>query len=1617
MRRSCASTLLGLLFALHAAANPVISEFMADNESTIPDEDGAFSDWIEIHNPTSSPIALANWCLTDSATNLTKWRFPAVILEPGEFLVVWASSKNRRVVGAPLHTNFALSKDGEYLALVQPDGLTVEHQFAPSFPAQKGNESYGSRFASTVLLAPGATGRYRVPTSASNPGADWNQPAHADGSWPTGPGGYGFGISVPGISVRQVSKNGDIGGLNDAIDLLSRPVSDPLVRSSNSAVYPVVNFLGEGDDGRYGQNAVLPGGGGEHYAVMATGSITIPSAGNYTFGLNSDDGGRILIDGVEIMRDDSWHGPQDHFGTANLTAGQHTFQVVMFEGNSGDCLEFFSAPGIRSSFDANVFRLIGDTANGGLAATTTPQGAGGLVGTDLAAAMTGRSSAYVRMPFNATGPGSATALSLVMRYNDGFSVWLNGTPAASANAPASPAWNSVATATRATPLTLFRQGFNLTAQLPSLANGQNLLAIHGLNASTSDSSFLVQPEIIAGALDAGSLPVFYGNGLATPGWINGTPSSLGNVADTQFSVRRGFYTSPISVAITSTTPGAIIHYTTDGSPPSATHGTPYTGPLAISSTTVVRAIATLDGWVPTDVDTQTYLFPDDIITQSADGSPAPGWPATSGTSQVLDYGMDPDIVNHTNPQVGGAAAVKSALLALPSVSVTTDLPNLFNMGGSQGIYSNPYNRGFAWERPVSMEWINPPNPENPNGTSEFQINAGMRIRGGYSRSPDNPKHAVRFLFREEYGDSKLNYPLFGRDAAQVFDKIDLRTSQNYSWSFGGDDRNTFLREESNRVAQLDMGNTGSHVRYVHLYLNGRYWGLYDLDERPEASFAETYLGGDNDDYDVIKSEGDTDYTTAATDGNLTTWHQLYNLAKAHRASPTNANYFRMMGLAADGVTPTSDPVLLDPDNLIDYMLLTFWSGNLDGCVSAFLGNNRGNNWYGIRRRDGNPREGFRFIVHDFEHTMLDVNEDRTGPFASDAETNPAYYNPMFLHQDLMANPEYRMRWADRVHRHLFNGGALTPTAWQNRINKLAAVVDTAMVAESARWGDAAGWTLRTRLDWQNAQNNLINYLTPRNPVVLNQLRGDNLYPSLAAPVLSPYGGHQPDGVEISIQGPAGATLYYMADGSDPRAPGGAVKPGALVHSSASISETLVPWSASGWKYLGDGSNQGTAWRAPGHDDSAWPSGSAELGYGDGDEATVIPYPDINPSAPGIQKPATCYFRRSFNVTNPHQLTGLSLSVEFDDGYIVYVNGTRVAGTLPQNPPHDQYAAAIIEDTIETVSIPSSALVSGTNVIAVEVHQCNDASSDLSMNLSLTATRTSTGTPMILTGAGEKTLRVRARSAIAWSALAESTYQVGTVVPSAAELVVSEICYFPPAPNGDAEFIELLNTSSTATLDLGGARFTEGIDFKFATGTNLAPGGRILVVQNVASFEALHGSGRPIAGIFANDTALSNNGERLRLETPDGTPLLDFTYGIDFPWPANANGLGRSMILTNPSDPANPLSWRPSAGENGNPGDSDALPRLPGQSLLDYALAGPGTPFDITSGNFSITRRLGADAAHLAPEWSTDLGTWHTGSLVRTGETTDSSGNSTLTWKLDPVPPEKAFIRLRVEEDP
>lgn len=121
----------------------IISEFLASNDSGLADEDGDHSDWIEIHNTGATSVNLAGWYLTDDANELTKWQFPSTMLSGGGYLVVFASDKNRTVPGGPLHTSFKLSADGEYLGLVHPDGVSVASAFAPAFPPQYTDVSYG----------------------------------------------------------------------------------------------------------------------------------------------------------------------------------------------------------------------------------------------------------------------------------------------------------------------------------------------------------------------------------------------------------------------------------------------------------------------------------------------------------------------------------------------------------------------------------------------------------------------------------------------------------------------------------------------------------------------------------------------------------------------------------------------------------------------------------------------------------------------------------------------------------------------------------------------------------------------------------------------------------------------------------------------------------------------------------------------------------------------------------------------------------------------------------------------------------------------------------------------------------------------------------------------------------------------------------------------------------------------------------------------------------------------------------------------------------------------------------------------------------------------------------
>ena len=162
-RRAVFRLVLVASFVTAVRGDPLITEFMAANTKSFADADGEYHDWIELFNPDAAAVNLEGWSLTDDAADKVRWKFPAATLPAGGYLVVFASSKNRRDPAKQLHTNFSLAAEGEYLALVKPDGTTAVSEFAPKFPAQLEDISYGTTQPTTAGEA-ARIGYFRTPT-------------------------------------------------------------------------------------------------------------------------------------------------------------------------------------------------------------------------------------------------------------------------------------------------------------------------------------------------------------------------------------------------------------------------------------------------------------------------------------------------------------------------------------------------------------------------------------------------------------------------------------------------------------------------------------------------------------------------------------------------------------------------------------------------------------------------------------------------------------------------------------------------------------------------------------------------------------------------------------------------------------------------------------------------------------------------------------------------------------------------------------------------------------------------------------------------------------------------------------------------------------------------------------------------------------------------------------------------------------------------------------------------------------------------------------------------------------------------------------------------------------
>ena len=592
----------------------------------------------------------------------------------------------------------------------------------------------------------------------------------------------------------------------------------------------------------------------------------------------------------------------------------------------------------------------------------------------------------------------------------------------------------------------------------------------------------------------------------TPGRSNDESQLwIGRVAGVDFSQGRGFYDQPFWLSLSTVTEGAAILYTTDGSEPTETEAKAYTTPILVDKTTVLRAVAIKLNALPAEGKAHTYLFIDDVLTQPAD---PPGYPShwgrhdklsaelggfVEGMPMAADYDMDPDVVDDPRYQ----AKLRDALQAIPTLSIMTDVQHFTDL------YANTRKKGAAWERLASIEFFDP-----TGARPDFQINAGLRMQGSWGRKEYIPKHSFRLFFKRQYGPAKLEYPLFPNAPVDRFNTLILRGGVNRSYAGGGPDGGfdlrltTYVRDQWTRETQIEMIGAGSHGIFVHLYLNGLYWGLYNIVERPDAAFMAAYYGGSRDEWFVQNQGGIID----GTDDRIQALRQQLAAAGGIDALPGDQKY-------------TILAEYIDMDQFIDYTILNWYIGNRDWPR---------NNWYaGVQ----NPAGLIRFFVWDAEHVWIDGAEINFGP--------PIEKNLIkFLLDALSTSPEFRQKFGDRLYKHLFNEGLLSDAQAQARWRRISRQLDPAIIAESARWGDTRFEAPVVYEDWLRATDHVLAQMAGNAAKLIDLTREIGFYPAVDPPVLNRQGGLvTPDfslTLTTSSEPKENVTIYYTTDGSDPR---------------------------------------------------------------------------------------------------------------------------------------------------------------------------------------------------------------------------------------------------------------------------------------------------------------------------------------------------------------------------------------------------------------------------------------------------------------------------------------------------
>ncbi len=752
----------------------------------------------------------------------------------------------------------------------------------------------------------------------------------------------------------------------------------------------------------------------------------------------------------------------------------------------------------------------------------------------------------------------------------------------------------------------------------------------------------------------------------------------------------GFFKSP--------TPGTInTGQTVNGissNPVFSLEGGFYTGSRTIGITTAnpgATIYYTLDGTEPTESST-SYTGPLNIVQTSV------------LRVKTFEDGMLPSLTTTQSYFIDEPQN-------LPVISLVTDPDHFFSdetgiyVEGTAGVpgycTSVPHNVNQDWERPVNIELF------ETDGTTGLNQMAGVKIYGGCSRVR-YPAKSLALFARKGYETSTFRYRLFPDKTSEEYETFILRASAD-------DQPFTLFRDPLTQMLVKDVIDVDMQAyRPAVLYINGEYWGIHNLREKINEHYAEDNFGVNADSVDLLTKNPENPWNVIT--GNA----DHYNAMMAYLKENDITQKFHYDYIKTQ----------MDMDEYINYQIIQIFFGGRDW---------PGNNIKFWRSREA-PHNRWRWILYDLDHMFKEYFSDIMEE-ATEVDCGCSWPNPLwstYLFRRLLENEEFKHEFTQRF--------AICSTTHFSRerlhgfINEISAVLAPEIPRHIERWGGQKTnlpdntWVapvFSSVTEWENNVQVMRDFTDTRHELAMkhvNDYFGTSGYAGLEAHTEPPGAGN----IKIGNSLLSDTAFYGDFTSGEVLSVSWVKGPGYLLShwyvNHLATQDTSLITKGDEWKYLISRETPDSNWVATEYDDNHWESGLAQLGYGDGDEQTVVDFG----GDPG-NKIITTWFRKKIVIEDTSIFRRYSLNLLRDDGARVFVNGLVVIRDNMQRWSVGSYATAesvvggVDESAWLNYTLNPALFRNGENVVAVEIHQGTVTSSDISFDLQLVARSNQSGT--------------------------------------------------------------------------------------------------------------------------------------------------------------------------------------------------------------------------------------------------------------------------------------------------